>query len=131
MIPSIHIAVVDDEPAITALLANYLQPHGYRVTQLHDGSSLMTLMRTDTPALVLLDLGLPGEDGLCIARELSEEWHCGLIIVTGRAASADMIAGLQTGADDYVAKPFILRELLARIKGVLRRMALVQAVDAG
>ena len=120
---ALHIAVLDDEVDITQLLANYLQSHGYRVTKLHNGGSLMELMRADPPALVLLDLGLPGEDGFSIARKLREHWRCGLVIVTGRGDSVDKVVGLEVGADDYVTKPFDLRELLARIKAVLRRMA--------
>jgi DNA-binding response OmpR family regulator len=118
-----HIAVLDDETDITLLLANYLKPHGYRVTQLQNGRALMELMRTDPPVLVLLDLGLPGEDGFSIARQLREHWRCGLVIVTGRGDAVDKVVGLEVGADDYVTKPFDLRELLARIKAVLRRMA--------
>jgi DNA-binding response OmpR family regulator len=121
--PSLHIAVLDDEADITELLASYLQGHGYRVSQLHDGRTLMQLMRADPPALVLLDLGLPGEDGFSIARQLREHWQCGLIIVTGRGDAVDKVVGLEVGADDYVTKPFDLRELLARIKAVLRRTA--------
>jgi two-component system, OmpR family, response regulator len=117
----LHIAVVDDEIDITELLGNYLESHGYRVTQLHSGHSLMELMPADAPALVLLDLGLPGEDGFTIARQLREHWRCGLIIITGRGESVDKVVGLEVGADDYVTKPFDLRELLARIKAVLRR----------
>jgi two-component system OmpR family response regulator len=117
-----HIAVLDDEVDITQLLANYLQSQGYRVTQLHDGRALMTLMTADAPALVLLDLGLPGEDGFSIARQLREHWRCGLVIVTGRGDAVDKVVGLEVGADDYVTKPFDLRELLARIKAVLRRV---------
>ena len=117
-----HIAVVDDEADITRLLAGYLQGHGYRITQLHEGRSLLSLMAQDPPALVLLDLGLPGEDGFSIARQLREHWRCGLVIVTGRGDSVDKVVGLEVGADDYVTKPFDLRELLARIKAVLRRL---------
>ncbi len=117
-----HIAVLDDEADITLLLANYLKPHGYRVTQLHNGRTLMDLMRSDPPVLVLLDLGLPGEDGFSIARQLREHWRCGLVIVTGRGDAVDKVVGLEVGADDYVTKPFDLRELLARIKAVLRRI---------
>jgi two-component system OmpR family response regulator len=73
--------------------------------------------------LVLLDLGLPGEDGLAVARQLREHWRCGLVIVTGRGDPVDKVVGLEVGADDYVTKPFDLRELLARIKAVLRRLA--------
>jgi two-component system, OmpR family, response regulator len=116
-----HIAVLDDEADITLLLANYLQSQGFRVSQLHSGRALMDLMAADTPALVLLDLGLPGEDGFTIARQLREHWRCGLVIVTGRGDSVDKVVGLEVGADDYVTKPFDLRELLARIKAVLRR----------
>ena len=116
-----HIAILDDEVDITQLLGNYLQSHGYRVTQLHNGRSLMDLMPADPPALVLLDLGLPGEDGFSIARQLREHFRCGLVIVTGRGDSVDKVVGLEVGADDYVTKPFDLRELLARIKAVLRR----------
>ena len=121
--PALHIAVLDDEVDITQLLAGYLRSHGYRVTPVHDGRSLMALMPTDPPALVLLDLGLPGEDGFVIARQLREHWRCGLVIVTGRGDSVDKVVGLEVGADDYVTKPFDLRELLARIKAVLRRLA--------
>ncbi len=117
-----HIAVLDDEPDITRLLAQYLSTHGYRVTQLHAGRALMELMARDTPALVLLDLGLPGEDGFVIARQLREHWRCGLVIVTGRGDAVDKVVGLEVGADDYVTKPFDLRELVARIKAVLRRI---------
>ena len=117
-----HIAVVDDEADITLLLGNYLQDHGFRVTQLHSGRALMATMAADAPALVLLDLGLPGEDGFTIARQLREHWRCGLVIVTGRGDAVDKVVGLEVGADDYVTKPFDLRELLARIKAVLRRM---------
>jgi two-component system OmpR family response regulator len=118
-----HIAVLDDEVDITQLLAGYLQAQGFRVTQLHSGAALMHTMREDLPALVLLDLGLPGEDGFSIARQLREHWHCGLVIVTGRGDAVDKVVGLEVGADDYVTKPFDLRELLARIKAVLRRLA--------
>jgi DNA-binding response OmpR family regulator len=117
-----HIAVVDDEPDIAALLGNYLESQGYRVTRLASGHELIDLMGRDTPALVLLDLGLPGEDGLSIARRLREHWHCGLVIVTGRGDAVDKVVGLEVGADDYVTKPFDLRELLARVRAVLRRL---------
>lgn len=117
-----HIAVLDDEPDITLLLAGYLGTHGFRTTQLHSGRALMDLMASDTPQLVLLDLGLPGEDGFAIARQLREHWRCGLVIVTGRGDAVDKVVGLEIGADDYVTKPFDLRELVARVKAVLRRL---------
>lgn len=117
-----HVAVLDDEIDITQLLAHYLQAQGFRVSQLHSGRALLELMPADPPALVLLDLGLPGEDGFAIARQLREHWRCGLVIVTGRGDAIDKVVGLEIGADDYVTKPFDLRELLARIKAVLRRI---------
>ena len=131
MTEPLHIAILDDEVEITVLLCNYLQSRGYRVTQLHSGRALMALMPVDTPALVLLDLGLPGEDGLSIARQLRERWNCGLVIVTGRGDAVDKIVGLEVGADDYVTKPFDLRELLARITAVLRRSTVERAPTAG
>lgn len=117
-----HIAVLDDEVDITLLLANYLQGHGFRVTQIHDGAALRALMADDPADLVLLDLGLPGEDGFSIARHMRENWRCGLVIVTGRGDPVDKVVGLEVGADDYVTKPFDLRELVARVKAVLRRL---------
>ncbi len=117
-----HIAVVDDEPEITLLIARYLGAQGFRVSQLHRAAGLPALMRDDPPALVLLDLGLPGEDGFAVARRLREHHRCGLVIVSGRGDAVDKVVGLEVGADDYVTKPFDLRELLARIKAVLRRL---------
>jgi two-component system OmpR family response regulator len=127
-VTSTHLAIVDDELAITELLAGYLAGHGFRVSQLHSGRDLMGLMAEDPPALVLLDLGLPGEDGFVIARQLREHWRCGLVIITGRGDAVDKVVGLEIGADDYVTKPFDLRELVARIKAVLRRMVPAPAV---
>ncbi|UUX97406.1 winged helix-turn-helix domain-containing protein [Aquabacterium sp. J223] len=118
-----HLAVLDDETDITQLLAHYLAAQGFRVSQAHNGPALMSLMASDPPVLVLLDLGLPGEDGFAIARQLREHHRCGLVIVSGRGDAVDKVVGLEVGADDYVTKPFDLRELLARIKAVLRRMA--------
>jgi two-component system OmpR family response regulator len=119
-----HIAILDDEPEITAMLGLYLSSHGYRVSELHQGSELTALMKRDAPALVLLDLGLPGEDGLAIARELRRAdatAPLGLVIISGRGDAVDKVVGLEIGADDYITKPFDLRELLARVKAVLRR----------
>ena len=95
-----HIAVVDDEPDITRLLAGYLSAQGYRASELHSGKALTALMGADPPDLVLLDLGLPGEDGFVIARQLREHWSCGLVIVTGRGDAVDKVVGLEIGADD-------------------------------
>jgi len=127
---TVHLAVLDDEVEITRLLANYLQGHGYRVSQTHNGGALVRLMADDPPQLVLLDLGLPGEDGLAIARELRQRFRAGLVILTGRGDAVDKVVGLEVGADDYVTKPFDLRELLARIKAVLRRTLAAPAEPA-
>jgi len=121
-VTSTHLAIVDDDIDITTLLANYLAGHGFRVTPLHSGRALMALMASDPPSLVLLDLGLPGEDGFVIARQLREHWRCGLVIVTGRGDAVDKVVGLEIGADDYVTKPFDMRELVARVKAVMRRI---------
>ena len=126
----VHLAVLDDEVDITRLLGNYLGSQGFRVSQVQSGRMLLELMAADAPALVLLDLGLPGEDGFAIARQLREHWHCGLVIVTGRGDAVDKVVGLEVGADDYVTKPFDLRELLARIRAVLRRLAPAAATAA-
>jgi two-component system, OmpR family, response regulator len=123
-VPLAHIAILDDEPDITAMLGLYLSSHGYRVSELHQGHALMELMQRDAPALVLLDLGLPGEDGLAIARQLRQAdatAPLGLVIISGRGDAVDKVVGLEIGADDYITKPFDLRELLARVKAVLRR----------
>ncbi|MFG6488584.1 winged helix-turn-helix domain-containing protein [Roseateles sp. BYS78W] len=125
-----HVAVLDDEVDITQLLATYLGVQGFRVSQVHSGRALLELMASDPPALVLLDLGLPGEDGFVIARQLREHWRCGLVIVTGRGDAIDKVVGLEIGADDYVTKPFDLRELLARVKAVLRRILPAEAPPA-
>jgi DNA-binding response OmpR family regulator len=119
----VHLAIVDDEVELARVLHTYLVAQGYRVTALQSGRELMSLMAADPPALVLLDLGLPGEDGFAIARQLREHYRCGLVIVTGRGDSVDKVVGLEVGADDYVTKPFELRELAARIKAVLRRLS--------
>jgi DNA-binding response OmpR family regulator len=117
-----HIAVLDDEPDVTELICSYVAGHGFRASACQRGDELFGLMAADPPGLVLLDIGLPGEDGFAIARRLRERWRCGLIIVSGRGESIDKVVGLEVGADDYITKPFDLRELVARVKAVLRRI---------
>jgi two-component system OmpR family response regulator len=116
-----HILVVDDDTEIRSLLREYLQKQGYRVTAVADGRGLRAAMANSHPDLVILDLMLPGEDGLTLCRELRARSEVPVIMLTARGEETDRIVGLELGADDYVAKPFSPRELLARIKSVLRR----------
>ncbi len=116
-----HILVVDDDREIRSLLGEYLQKQGYRVTAVADGKGLRAAMANSHPDLVILDLMLPGEDGLSLCRELRAKSELPVIMLTARGDQTDRIVGLEIGADDYVAKPFSPRELLARIKSVLRR----------
>jgi DNA-binding response OmpR family regulator len=117
-----HIVVVEDEAAGRQLLTGYLTARGYRVTAFASGVGLRRLVERELPTLVLLDIGLPGEDGLALARWLREKSNkiC-IIMVTAAGETVDRIVGLESGADDYLPKPFEPRELLARIKSVLRR----------
>ena len=117
-----RVLVVDDDPSVREMLAEYLGGHGYEVAQADRGTAMREAVEASLPDVVLLDLNLPGEDGLSLARFLRERFDVGIIIVTGATGVADRVAGLEIGADDYVMKPFELRELLARIKSVLRRM---------
>jgi DNA-binding response OmpR family regulator len=123
MASSPHVLVVDDEPAIGDLIRNYLARHGMRVSVAPDGAAMRRVMAEDPVDLVLLDLGLPGEDGLTLTRHIRAHSNVGVIIVTGSGESVDRIVSLELGADDFVSKPFDLRELLARIRSVLRRTA--------
>jgi DNA-binding response OmpR family regulator len=116
-----HILIVDDQREICDLVQDYLSGEGYRVSAAHDGAGMRRVLAQDSVDLVILDLMLPGEDGLTLARSLREESTVGIIILTGRGETVDRIIGLEMGADDYLPKPFHLRELLARVKSVLRR----------
>ncbi len=125
-----HVLVVDDEPAISDLIRNYLGRHGFRVSVAADGSEMREQMARDPVDLVLLDLGLPGEDGLALTRHIRAHSNVGVIIVTGSGESVERIVSLELGADDFVSKPFDLRELLARVRSVLRRTAHAIEPDA-
>lgn len=118
---SAHILVVDDEPEITEVLRRYLSTQGYQVSTADGGEAMRRIMATAAIDLVLLDLGLPGEDGLTLMRSLRKHSSVGVIVVTGRGEPVDRIVGLEVGADDYITKPFDLRELGARVRSVLRR----------
>jgi len=117
-----RLLVVDDDPAIREMLSDYLSGHGYEVAVADGGAAMRAELERARPALVLLDVGLPGEDGLTLARFVRERYDVGIIMVTGADDVVDRVAGLEVGADDYVAKPFDPRELRARVKSVLRRL---------
>jgi DNA-binding response OmpR family regulator len=116
-----HILIVDDHQDICELVQGYLTGEGYKVSAAAGGVAMRKVMAQADIDLVLLDLMLPGEDGLTLARTLRSESNVGIIILTGRGETVDRIIGLEMGADDYLPKPFHLRELLARVKSVLRR----------
>ncbi|TAK83577.1 MAG: response regulator [Betaproteobacteria bacterium] len=116
-----HILVVDDDAETRRLLQEYLQKQGYRVTTLMDGRALRGALDTVRPDLIVLDLMLPGKDGLELCRDLRNRSNVPVIMLTACGEETDRIVGLEMGADDYLAKPFNPRELLARIKSVLRR----------
>src|SRR5713226_7491784 len=118
-----HILVVDDQKEICEVVQQYLSSEGYRVSVANDGGGMRRVMGQAEVDLVILDLMLPGEDGLTLARQLREDSTVGIIILTGRGETVDRIIGLEMGADDYLPKPFHLRELLARVKSVLRRVS--------
>ncbi len=117
-----HILIVDDEQEICDVVEEYLTGEGYRVSTARDGAGMRRVLGQSPVDLVILDLMLPGEDGLTLARSLRSESGIGIIILTGRGDTVDRIIGLEMGADDYLPKPFHLRELLARVKSVLRRV---------
>jgi two-component system OmpR family response regulator len=117
-----RVLVVDDDPAIREMLAGYLAEHGYEVAQAASGKEMRVELERQVPAAVLLDIGLPGEDGLTLARFVRERYDVAIIMVTGAGDVVDRVAGLEVGADDYIAKPFDPRELRARLKSVLRRV---------
>src|SRR5262249_1234384 len=118
-----HIVVVEDEAAQRHLLVEYLAKHTFRVTGVDGGPGLRRLVERELPAVVLLDVGLSGEDGFVLARWLRERsGRLGIIMVTAASDTVDRVVGLETGADDYIGKPFDPRELLARGKSVLRRV---------
>ncbi|MBA8882721.1 response regulator [Dokdonella fugitiva] len=113
--------VVDDDVAIVELVQRYFGLHGFRVVAAANGASMRSALASAPIDIVLLDLGLPGEDGLELTRYLRASWSGPVVIVSGRGDTVDRIVGLELGADDYVTKPFDLRELLARVRSVLRR----------
>jgi len=118
---AIHVLVVDDDPSVRQMIADYLGDNEIKVTVRETGKEIAQVMARETIDLVILDLKLPGEDGMSIARQLRDESEIPIIMLTGRKEEADRVMGLELGADDYLTKPFSPRELLARIRALLRR----------
>jgi DNA-binding response OmpR family regulator len=125
---AVSVLVVDDDPDVRELLNEYLSEHGFEVLQAESGAAMRALLAERVPDVVLLDVRLPGEDGLSLARYVRERFDIGIIMVSGAGETLDRIVGLEVGADDYVSKPFDLRELRARLKSVLRRYHRAPAV---
>jgi len=121
MSEAITVLVVDDDEDIRDLLGDYLGDSGYEVLRAANGPEMRALLTEQVPHVVLLDVSLPGEDGLSLARHVREQFDIGIIMVSGAGETVDRIVGLEVGADDYVSKPFDLRELRARLKSVTRR----------
>ena len=116
-----HIVVVEDDAVTRTKLAGYAQAAGHRVSEAEDGDGMWRILERDAADLILLDINLPREDGLDLTRKLRAQSNIGIILVTVRTDQVDRIVGLEVGADDYITKPFNPRELLARVKSVLRR----------
>jgi two-component system OmpR family response regulator len=116
-----HILVVDDDAQIRSLLSEYFEKNGYRVSAVGDGRAMRAALKGAQPDIVILDLMLPGEDGLVLCRDLRARSNVPILMLTARGEDTDRIVGLEMGADDYVPKPFHPRELLARVKSILRR----------
>ncbi|MGE5539516.1 MAG: response regulator [Gemmatimonas sp.] len=116
-----HILVVDDEPRIRTMLRRYLTDEGFRVSDAADGTAMRAILEKQPADLILLDLMIPGEDGFTLARYIRQRSETPIIMLTGKNDIVDRVAGLEAGADDYIPKPFHLREVLARIRTVLRR----------
>ena len=119
---SAKVLVVDDDGDVRRMLAEYLGAHDYHVETAANGAEMRERLAQGVPDVVLLDVGLPGEDGLSLARYLRERHPVGIIMVTAADGVVDRVVGLEVGADDYIAKPFDPRELRARLKSVLRRL---------
>src|SRR3954466_8115830 len=116
-----HVLVVDDDPTIRDLISDYLTGNELRVTAVADGSRMQAILADQVVDLIVLDLKLRGEDGMALARRLRDDSQIPIVMLTGRAEEADRVMGLELGADDYLTKPFSTRELLARIRSILRR----------
>ena len=125
-----RIAVVEDDPEISRMMVSYMLDHGFEVTAARNGRDLDRVMSDSKIDCVILDVGLPGEDGLSICRRLRGKSSVPIIMVTGRGSDTDRIVGLELGADDYLPKPFNPRELLARVRAVMRRSVPAETAQA-
>jgi DNA-binding response OmpR family regulator len=123
MAVSNSILVVDDDPRVCRLVARYLRQEGYAVRTAGCGKEMRRILAEETPQLVILDVLLPDDDGFSVARELRADSDVGIVMLTGKADTVDKVVGLEVGADDYITKPFDERELLARVRSVLRRVS--------
>jgi len=123
MVRTSSILVVDDDPRLCRLLSRYLAGEGYPVRTAGSAREMREMMALEQPRLVILDLMLPDEDGLSLAREIRARSDIGILMLTGKREPVDKIVGLELGADDYMTKPFDERELLARVRSILRRVA--------
>ncbi|MUN61813.1 response regulator [Kocuria sediminis] len=119
--PAGRVLVVDDEKALAGMVASYLVRAGYDVTQAHSGPAALEAASAGAPDVVVLDLGLPGLDGVEVCRRIRASSECYVLMLTARGSEEDRLAGLATGADDYITKPFSVRELVARVQAVMRR----------
>ena len=118
------VLLVDDDEKLRKLVSEYLEGYGFHIIALPDGSSLLETIQKQTPDVVILDIMLPGSNGLDLLREIRGRFSIPVIMLTAKGDDADRIVGLELGADDYMAKPFNPRELLARVKAVIRRISL-------
>jgi two-component system, OmpR family, phosphate regulon response regulator OmpR len=132
MADSAHILVVDDEPEICSMLSDYLTHAGFKVSTAGEGGAMRQILEEQPVDIVVLDINMPGEDGLSLARFLRANTKVGIVMLTAAGEVVDRIVGLEVGADDYIAKPVDLRELLARVRAVLRRLgaALAEAAES-
>ena len=126
------IMIVEDEPSVAGLLQDYLEDAGYRTRTIHNGLQVVSAVKETLPALILLDIMLPGKNGMDLCREIREFSKVPIIMVTARVEEIDRLLGLEIGADDYICKPFSPREVVARVRAVLRRTETASTpLDAG
>jgi two-component system response regulator BaeR len=125
-----QIIIVEDEEKIAQILVDYLQQDGFGVSVLHEGSRAVEIIKASNPDFVILDLMLPGKDGISICREVRQFSDVPILMLTARVDEIDRLLGLEMGADDYVCKPFLPREVVARVRAILRRVQRQPAISA-